>query len=231
MKQTERILTVLFVFAAMTFTSCSNDDSNNESFGTTTGDFLPLSVNNTWTYLDQDQSLLNEIQIIGTANFSGKKYYEFTDDSSEVDAQQYFAKKGATYFLKVGKTSFNVEGITATIASYEVPILKDDYNLNQQWTGSISPKLSFSGGGQSGTLPFDIEYTATNYFKGEVVLGGITYPNVIKTIINININANGEISNANEEYWFAENIGIINFITVNSDNSVTEKTIESYLLN
>ncbi len=188
-------------------------------------------MNNTWTYLDDDQSLLNTIDIIGTTTFSGKTYYEFTDDSSEFDTQQWFNKKGATYLLKTGDTSFDVNGGSATLESYEVPILKDDFDVNQEWSGSISPKLTFAFAGQTGTLPFKVDYVAKNYFKGEVVLNGTTYPNVIKTTVAISVNANGETTNATEEYWFAENIGIISFVTTNPDSSVSTKVIESYNLN
>lgn len=231
MKKTNKIITALLIFTVALFTSCSNDDDNKESFGTTTGDFLPLAINNNWKYFDADQSLLTEVDIIGTTTFGGKTYYEYTDDSDAQEVQHWFAKKGATHLLKYGNTTINQSGINITIQGYEVPILKDDFAVNDSWTGTISPKVTYSGNGQSGSLPFKVNYTGTNYFKGELLLNGITYPNVIKTRMNISINANGQITNATEEYWYAENVGIINYITVNADSSVSEKVIDSYTLN
>lgn len=231
MKKTNKILALLFVFAALTLTSCGNKDSDSDSFGTTTGDFLPLAVNNTWNYFDEDQNVFNQVKIIGTTTFSGKTYYEYTDDTDSVEMQHWYGKKGASYLLKTGETNISESSVSITIQGYEVPILKDDYAVNDSWSGSISPKVTYSAQGQSGNLPFKVNYVGTNYFKGEVVLNGITYPNVIKTRMNISINANGEMSNTVEEYWFAENIGMISFLTANADSSISTKVITNYNLN
>lgn len=218
--------------AALFISSCSSDDDNNESFGVTTGDYLPLTVNNSWKYLNTSQSLLNEIKIIGTDEFKGNTYYKFTDDSEvpPLVIQHWFAKKGASYFLKTGDTTASENGITITLKSYEMVILKDDFPVNTTWSGTVSPKVTYSGNGSSGTLPFKVSYTGVNYFKGATILDGITYPNVIKTKVSVIINANNQITNASEEYWFAENIGIIKFIT-NDGNSIQETNIDSYILN
>ena len=231
MKKTTKIITALLIFTAALFTSCSNDDGNEESFGTTTGNFLPLAVNNNWIYFDAEQSLLSDIDIVGKSTFGGKTYYEFTDDGDGMDTQQWFAKKGATYILKVGETTFIESGFTGTIGSYELPILKDDFAINDTWSGSISPKFSVSGAGQTQNLPLEVNYVGKNFFIGELTLDGITYPNVIKSKMELTVIANGQTTNTTEEYWFAEDVGIINFITTNLDSSVTAKTIQSYLLN
>ncbi|WP_395043470.1 hypothetical protein [Flavobacterium sp.] len=230
MKKTIRFITVLLILTSTLFSSCSSDD-NGESFGTSTGNYFPLSIGNNWKYFDISQSLITEMEITGTTSFSGQTYYQYIDDSDTFVMTHWFAKKGATYFIKSGDTTFNQDGLDITIKSYELPILKDDYAVNDSWTGRVSPKVTFSGNGTSGTLPFKVDYTGINYFKGELLLNGTTYPNVIKTRITISINANDQITNSSEEYWYAENIGIIKFITTNSDNSIDEKDINSYTIN
>jgi hypothetical protein len=230
MKKNNQIRVLLLFFVSIILTSCSKSDSG-ESNGTSTGNYLPLAVNNSWKYLNAEQSLLNEVKITGTTQSGGTTYYEYTDDSEGSQPLPHsFAKKGATYFLKAGETTISESGFLISIKSYEIPILKDDYEINNNWTGTVSPKVTFSGNGQSGSLPFSASYTGTNLYKGDVTLNGIVYPNVIKTRINISINANGQITNTSEEFWFAENIGIIKDIsTINGVSTIQD--IYSYVLN
>jgi hypothetical protein len=230
MKNSNLIKIIFLLLTLIAITSCSKSDSG-ENYGISTGDYFPLAVNNSWKYLNAEQSLLNEIKITGTSQSGGTTYYDYTDDlEGGTPFPHSFAKKGAAYFLKAGETTVNESGLLIIIKSYEIPILKDNYEINNNWTGTVSPKVTYSGNGQSGTLPFSISYIGTNLYKGEVTLNGIIYPNVIKTRLNITINANGEITNDIEEYWFAENIGIIKQMnTVN--NTTTVQEIDSYVLN
>lgn len=229
MKKTALIRTAILFVSLLSLSSCSNDDG--PSYGTTTGDYLPLAVNNSWKYFNESQGFLSEVKITGTESIGGNTYYEFTDSTMQpFTVTQWFGKKGATYFMKVDDTTINESGITITFKSYELPILKDDFDVNKTWTGSVSPKVTYSGNGTSGTLPFKINYTGVNYFKGEITLDGTTYPNVIKTKLDVSINANNQITTASEEYWYAENIGIINFIS-DDGTTIEERTIDSYILN
>lgn len=232
MRKTIYLFAILLISTSLFTTSCSSDD-NKTDFGVSTGDFLPLKANNEWTYIIESQSLTNLIKIVGTNTFSGTTYYEFTDNSEVYPfiIKHWFAKKGATYLLKTDDTTVNEGGLNITIKSYEIPILKDDYEINTTWKGSVAPKVTFSGNGQSGSLPFKVDYTGRNFFKGEVTLNDVVYPNVIKTRVNIVINANGQVTNAIEEYWYAENIGIIKFVTYNNDGTITEKDIYNFQLN
>jgi hypothetical protein len=230
MKKINLLKAFILFLSVLTMTSCSSDDDG-ESYGTTTGNFLPLAVNNSWKYSNVGLNNFNEIKIIGTTQFNGNTYYEFLDDSEiEYPIRQWFAKNGATYFLRSGDTTVNESGITITIEGFEIPILKDNYEINKTWNGSVSPKVTYSGNGTSGTLPFNVNYTGVNYFKGEVTLNGVLYPNVIKTKIDLIINANGQTSSSTVESWYAENIGVIKDITT-SDNSTIVQEIDSYELN
>lgn len=232
MKNNFKFLT--FLFLTFSLISCSSDDSETAvDYGTSTGNYLPLKTNNEWTYIIESQSLTNIMKIVGTTQFDGQTYYEYTDTSEVFPyiIKHWFAKKGATYLLKTDDTTVNENGITITIKSYEIPVLKDDFGVNINWTGSVSPKVTYSGNGQSGSLPFKVTYTGKNFYKGEVILNGVNYPNVIKTRVNLVIDANGQVTTALEEYWYAENIGIIKFVTYNSDGTITEKDIYNYLLN
>jgi len=228
----KKLILALALISSLTFTSCSSDDKA-ESNGTTTGNFLPLAINNEWTYIIESQSLTNTMKIVGTDSFNGATYYEYTDNSEVFPyiIKHWFAKKGATYFLKTDDTTVNEGGVTVNIKSYEIPILKDDVAVNGKWTGTISPKVTFSANGQSGVLPFKVTYTGENFFKGAVTMNETTFENVIKVRLQLVINANEQITNSLQEYWFAENVGIIKFVTYNSDGTTTEKDIYNYQLN
>ncbi|KAB1157118.1 hypothetical protein [Flavobacterium luteum] len=236
MKKTYLIKYCLISILTLFFASCSNDDDNNNNidYGLSTGNFLPLAVNNSWKYTVENQSDSYTTKIISAIQFSGSTYYEFIGDGAldigfDVTIKQFFGKKGATYLLKADESKIDFNGIIAKLESYEIPILRDDYEINKKWTGTLTPKFTFTGNGQSGTLPFKVDYKGENYYKGEITQNGIVYPNVIKTKVNITINANNQISTASEEYWFAENIGIIKSISI-SDQINRTTIIESFNL-
>ena len=230
MKFSTKLTTLFLVVSTLFSTSCSKNDSE-DSFGTSTGNFLPLKVGNSWTYLLESQSFVNTQTITGTQNINGSTYYQFYDDETAgLDLTQFFAKKGATYLLRVGETNINQDGIALKIGAYELPILKDDFEVGVSYTGNVSPKVTFSANGQNGTIPFDVSYNGVILSKSSVTLDGITYPNTIKTRLTVFINANGENSETTEEYWFAEDIGIIKIITT-TGNEIQEKVIYNYTLN
>ena len=130
MKKNNLKLFTLSLISFFLLASCSKSDSS-DSNGTSTGNYFPLAVNNSWKYLNAEQSLLNEIKITGTTQLGGTTYYNYTDDSEgSTPLPHSFAKKGATYFLKAGETTINESGFLVTIKSYEIPILKDDYEIN-----------------------------------------------------------------------------------------------------
>ena len=230
MKISTKTFFLSLIISLLFFTSCSNDDDKTD-FGISTGNFFPLKTKN--VNITESQSLTNLIKIVGNETFDGTSYFEFTDNSEVYPyiIKHWFAKKGATYLLKTDDTTINQGGLSYTIQNYELPILKDDFQVNISWSGSVSPKFTYSGNGQSGTLPLKIDYTGRSFFKGEVTLNNVLYPNVIKSRVNAVINANNQVSTSIEEYWFAENIGIIKLVTYNSDGTITEKDIYNYSLN
>ena len=136
MKKTIRFITVLLILTSTLFSSCSSDD-NGESFGTSTGNYFPLSIGNNWKYFDISQSLITEMEITGTTSFSGQTYYQYIDDSDTFVMTHWFAKKGATYFIKSGDTTFNQDGLDITIKSYELPISI----MDERFTSKISSDL------------------------------------------------------------------------------------------
>ena len=229
MKKTTKSILALLIFTTAFFNSCSNDDDSGESFGTTTGNFLPLAVDNRWNYLNEDLVNQNQVQIIGTSTVDGKKYFEYFNTGTSINVRQFFAKKGATYFLKTGTATTYQGATTIKISGYELPILKDDYAINENWTSSVSPKVTFTGNGQSGNIPLKLDFTGTNYYKGEVILNGITYPNVIKTRLTIITTVNGQVSTVISESWFAENIGIIKEIET-SNGQTNISNIDTYYI-
>ena len=232
MKILSKITTPFLIITFLFLSSCSSDD-NKTDYGISSGNYFPLKTNNEWNYVTESQGLTSTIKIVGSETLGGTSYFEFTDNSEVYPyiVKHWFAKKGATYLLKTADTTINQNGISFTIQGYEIPILKDDIPVNTNWTVSISPKVTYSGNGQSGTMPFKVDYTGFNFFKGQITLNNIVYSNVIKSRVNAVIDANGDVSYSSDEYWFAENIGIIKLITYKSDGTIIEKNITNYMLN
>lgn len=228
-KNNLKILTLLFI-ATLSLSSCSSDDAG-ESNGTTTGNYLPLAVGNKWHYTNGTTATLD--QIIGTTTFGGTTYYEDDDSGEEIDIQNWLAKKGASYYNKVGETTYTETSTTIVVQSYEMKMLRDDLAVGESWNGSASPKVTYSGGSGSGSFKAHITYEGTITAKDvSETLGSITYNNIIKVELDAVVNSNGQINTIHSEYWFAKDIGLIyDSATSSVDNITKTRYLTSYELN
>lgn len=220
----------LSVIAALSFTSCSSDDSG-DSTGTTTGNYFPMAVNNVWNYTDG--STATNAKLIGTTPFGGTAYYEVEDTSSDLNIQNWVAKKGASYYQKTAASTIVQSGTTITMEGYEYKLLRDDLETGETWSGKVNPKVTYSGSMGSGTLPSRIDYegkiTARNT---SATFEGTTYPNVIKMAMIVTLVINSQTTVIDNEYWFAKDVGLIyESITSSTDNITKTRHITSYTLN
>ncbi|GGC81140.1 hypothetical protein GCM10011508_05570 [Flavobacterium lutivivi] len=217
----------LFVFTSLLLTSCSSDDG--ESTGTSTGNYWPMAVNNSWIF--DNNGVNEETKITGTSTFSGKTYYRLNDVyTSGVYVKNWVAKKGATYFQRVDDVNVNEQGVSIYFKSYEIPIFRDDLNVNQQWSGTVKTKITYTYNGQSTSPSSRIEYTGTVLEKNaSVTLNGNTYNDVIKVRLTVKVVIDTQITTTTSEYWFANEVGPIREYT-NDSGDISEQTLISYTL-
>jgi hypothetical protein len=224
-----KILALLLVFA-LSLSSCGGDDSG-DSFGTTTGDYWPMAVNNIWNF-DNDGGTA-ELKLTGSTVFGSTTYYELYDESTDpsLAVQNWVAKKGATYVQKMADATIVQDGVTIEFEGYEVPLFKDNVEQNGSWTGSISPSITYTSGGISVSPPTHIVYTGTILEKNvSVSLNGVTYPDVIKMKMVMDITIGDQTSSALQEYWFAKDVGPIRQYQ-NSSEGTFDLTLLNYTLN
>jgi hypothetical protein len=229
MKKTNQIISAVLIFMSLLVTSCSNDDG--VSNGTSTGNYWPLAVNNTWTFTDGSAN--SDLKVIGTTDFGGSTYFEMFDESTEsqFNAQNWIAKKGGTYYQKVAETNFDSNGILINIKGYEVPLFKDNLEVNGTWVGSVSPKVTYTSGSNSTTLPSKVKYTGTIVEKGATVtLNSQTYTEVIKMKMKIEVTINSQLTTSDIEYWFAKDVGPIREYQ-STNGTTTESTLVNHVLN
>jgi hypothetical protein len=227
MKQINKIYSFTLLLILVLLTSCSND--NGESYGTSTGNYWPMAIQNTWNFDNAGNP--SQLVLTGSTTFGGTTYYEVYDQSvSQFNVQNWVAKKGATYLQKIAPVTIIQDGVTISMEGYEVPIFKDDLAMDKSWTGIISPKITYTSGGNSISPPSKIKYTGTILEKGAtVILNGNTYNEVIKMNMALEITIGDQISTTFQEYWFAKDIGPIRQYQ-NSSDGTSELTLIDYLL-
>ncbi|MCL9808625.1 hypothetical protein [Flavobacterium luminosum] len=219
-----KLTKLAFAFFSVSFlflTSCSNDDANN---GTSTGNYLPMAINNKWSYLDQNDQI-DEMHIIEKENLNNKTYYKIdTQKESEelgYPVESWFAKSGAKYFTR---TAFEMPIYNAEVSPMEVIILQDDLEVNQTWTQNFKLTIKVYGQG-SQSLPVTV--TGKIIEKGvSVNVQDVNYDEVIQT--NVKIDINGTKTETN--YWFAKDVGVVKSITT-IDGTISTSELINYTLN
>ncbi len=232
MKRFNFKIIALIAFVLFSMVSCSSDDSEGDSDGITTGNYFPLAVNNQWRY---DKNGVEALDYISNVNdFQGVPYYRFEDsDNDGLDITSWIAKKGASYYLKSGKTFMALQnGATLEIDEYDVKIFRDDLDVGKTWKGAPSLKVRLHNGGTPQNIPAKLKYTGTILERNATVtLGTNTFTNVIKSKLQIVETVNSQVTYIDSEYWFAEGIGLIRESLISSTDNVTKtKYLVSYTL-
>ena len=230
MKKINFIKSTVLIIITLIISSCSSDSS--ESTGVTTGNYWPMAVNNVWNL--NANGVTQQLKITGTDQFGGTTYYKFYDegDDASLNIQSWITKKGATYYQKIGDLTTVQSGVTINMKSYELPMLRDDLAVNETWSGTKSPKTTYSYNGASGSVPVTITYTGRIIEKDAAeTINGVPYDNIIKMTLMAETNVNGETSTIDSEYWFAKDIGPIRE-SISVDNATpTIRTLINYTLN
>jgi hypothetical protein len=224
------ILSFISVFSLL---SCTSDDSEGNSDGVTTGDYYPLAENNNWHYDNNGEE--STVFVAGINDFQGVPYYRLEDsDIGEFEITNWIAKKGASYYQKVGEVMAPLpNGTTLYMGEYEIKLFKDDLPVGGTWKGSLPLTVRVYNGGAPQTLPASLKYTGTVLEKdATATLGAITYTNIIKVQVKYVEKVNSQITNITTDYWFAKDIGLIReSLTSSTDNVTKTRYLVSYTLN
>jgi hypothetical protein len=241
MKKIKSTALLVVLFATFSITSCTKDNPNSDnSYGTSTGDYYPMALDNQWT-MSQNATEMAPTKIIGTDNFGGTTYYKLSNALSGADLgstmgfdmQTWIAKKGAAYFSKIGDMTITQDDVTVKMNGYEIQILKDNLAVGESWNQTLPIKITVSAGGQSQSLEMPTKYTGTILEKNvQVTLNGVSYPDVIKVnmkqemTIQDPTSVESETIVIDEEDWYANGVGPIKRITTSNG-----KTLEAILVN
>lgn len=232
MKKMQFIKYLLMSILGVLIFSCSSDDPKVEDYGTTTGNYFPLAVNNKWWY--QNNGKETQVYVFGISNFNNVNYFQVIDSDDDLQIRNWIVKKGASYYQKVGETlASQPGGITVGIGEYEIKLFRDDLPLGGVWSGSSSIKVTVYDGGSPKNIPATLSYTG-KILKRDATekLGSVTYTNIIKMQMNIVLTINSQTTNINSEYWFAKDIGLIRESATSSiDNVTITKYLTSFELN
>lgn len=185
-----------------------------------------MAIGNKWQYTNGSNA--TEVKLIGTTTFEVNPYYEITDSNTQINAQVWMTKRGASYYQKVSATTQTQGSTSITIEGFEIKLLKDNLAVGETWNGSANPKVTYSGGSTN----LAITYTGNIIAKDvSVTLNGITYNNVIKMGLNIKEIINSQTTTISGENWFAKDIGLIYDSTKTSSDNITKtRYLTSYEL-
>ncbi|MFV8345561.1 hypothetical protein [Flavobacterium sp. ZB4P13] len=224
------LLAFALLFSSLLITSCSSDDSiSDDSNGVSSGDYWPLAINNQWIY-NENGSVISPVKITGTDNFGGTAYYRVSTDNA-YNLQTWAVKKGATYFLKTGDLNLTENGITIKMSSYELPMLKDNLAVNEQWNGSVTSKVSVTDASNFSSFDTTIKYLGVILEKdASITVNNKVYASVIKMSFRQEVNFQGQTTITESVYWYAKGVGPVKSInTING--STVESTLVSYIIN
>ncbi|TDE46740.1 hypothetical protein E0I26_01265 [Flavobacterium rhamnosiphilum] len=230
MKKITLLALFTLLFSSLLITSCSSDDSvSDDSNGVSSGDYWPLAINNQWIY-NENGSVASPVKITGTDNFGGTAYYRLSTDNA-YNLQVWAAKKGATYFLRTGELNLTENGITVKMSAYELPVLKDNLAVNEQWSGNVISKVSVTNGSASSSFDTTIKYLGIILEKdASITVNGTVYTSVIKMSFRQEVNFQGQTTITESVYWYAKGVGPVKSInTING--STVESTLVSYIIN
>jgi hypothetical protein len=213
----------LLFFSTVTFVSCDSgiepvDPALNvppdDNGGSTTGDYWPMAINNSWTYASEGEDQ-TPMKIIGTESINNSTYYKYdnfvglTTEGSDFEGTVWTKKVNGTYYVRQEASIPAVPGMpSVTISPMEIIILKDFLAVNGTWTQNFTQTTTIEGlppiqtavGIVGKILEKDIEFT----------VNGVSYENVIK--VELIQNTQGET--LTNYYWFAKNIGLIKYVNI-----------------
>ena len=213
-----------------------SNPSNPTNPGTSTGDYWPAALNNSWTFKD-DGVIQPPIKIVSINSIAGDTYYTFNQalgasTGAFGNAITRLKKVGGSYFYKLEDIIIEPMGGAPgiSVSGFEQIILKDNVTVGTTWTGSYVQTISYT----DTTFPnisTNISYVGSIVEKDiNMVVSGETYPNVIKVkMVQTSAEATGP-SIQTSFYWFAKDVGPIKY-TIEDDEELSNAELVEHTLN
>ena len=224
----------------MTFlVSCDNEaldsallNNASPSNNTTTVDYWPSNLNNTWNYIGSPTS--DPFKIVSTTNIGGNTYYNFTNFFGQADLLDntilmQMRKDNGNYFIRYPNSFQTISNIyTSQVDAREFLLFNHNKNVGETWSSTYTFNATY--------ILLIPPYTTSVVSSNKTVLGtmlgtdmsitinGITYNDVL--YFKINITSSTSSQNETEYYWFSKDIGCIK-----GSFSDTMVSLSSYTLN
>jgi len=241
MRTTKFFFSFFIIIAVLTFQSCENepldsdlidiqnneggDENNDGDIGDSTGDYWPRAIGNMWDFND---TFYGEVtyDMVSTESIDGNTYYKFDDLLGQ---ESWLRKTGDSYFIRTAAANFPIEGYEITTTYITLKMLVDSAEVGEEWVNNVSYTISYTPINAGFPEIPDIDFGATYTFK---MMGrdltrtveGTEYQNVLH--IRLTLLANGVPTATNVDYYYAKDIGLIEFIGDQSSG-----TLVSYSLN
>ncbi|MFM2230293.1 MAG: hypothetical protein RL607_1551 [Bacteroidota bacterium] len=216
----------LLIVAIFTLVSCSTEPvdpallttlgtggGSGNGGGTSTGDYLPTALNNTWNYKLQNTTTIKDYKINAIESINNLTYYRLNhaitssiDNPflSESDVICHLRKSNGDYFQRtvVNKPASGTSPGIA-IAPFELIFLKDYLNVGQSFTQSINMQVTTTLNGVATTDSQPLSFTVTMLGRDlTLTVGTTTFTNVIKTKTTYD-------DGSYTIDWFSKNVGWI----------------------
>lgn len=184
---------------------------------TSTGDYWPTQIGYSW---DFDTTFFGSVtsEIVGTTIFDNQNFYEF--DNFMGQSNFFVGKEGSNYYVAQNITGTNVNGYTLSAPVIVLLLLKDNLQVGETFTQNITYTISYTP--DPGLPPFG-DQTVTATYTTEMIerdityqVGGVDYNDVLH--IRLETSALG--STAVSDYYFAKDIGPIDFSQSTGQNAV-----------
>jgi hypothetical protein len=220
MKTIKLLPVLLLFFSAVAFLSCDSsiepvDPALNvppeNPGGGTTGDYWPMAVNNSWTFVPEAINPEPQMmKIIATESINSSTYYKYdTFIGLSTEGQAFVGtvwtkKENGTYYVRQEASIPAVPGMPSiTISPLEIIILKDFLPVNGTWTQNFTQTTTIEG-----LPPIQTAVSITGKILEKdvtVTVNDVSYENVIK----VEVIQNTQGQTITNYYSFAKNIGLI----------------------
>lgn len=187
---------------------------------TNTQDYWPRAIGNSWTY-DTFAGGVQTYEITGLETIDGFEYYAF-DDLFTVPS--WLRKSGPNYFVR-NEFSGTIPGYQFVSTPFTVIMIKDDTAVGGTWESAVSYTISYIPDAGSPDVP-DADVDALYSFEMierdiSRTVEGVTYTDVIH--LELVVTAIG-VTNVSQ-YYYANNIGMIDYITDSGSNTLVEYSL------
>lgn len=249
MKSLKKISAFALLFIAFGFTSCSDvepldpavignptpnpTNPNPTNPGTSTGDYWPAALNNSWTFKDNGVTQ-PAIKIVSINSIGTDTYYTFNQGLGALPGQATtrLKKVGGSYHYRLEDLTISagagMPGIT--VSGFEQVILKDNIAVGATWNGSYVQTITYTGG-QIPPMTSNVSYVGTIVEKdATLTVLGETYTNVIKVKMVQTTDQEDDIITDTSFFWFAKDVGPIKY-TIEDEDELSNAELLEYTLN